>query len=371
MPHHSKHQRPPVSGSFPRQSSGGSTTSSQSPHYFRRTVMPPPGISASMSMPPGTTSSTGAPPSPLHRHTLGLHHNHGWMSIPPYSNSYQKPLQHQPTVQQQQQQFHQPPHQQQGIYRMPITPLKEEDTSKTARVQQNHSLSSCSREGSPPTIIKQHERTKSFESHEIAASVLMLASSIRDNERQITGKRNEEGDESDDNGSAQFAETSRPLKKRKKVTEIDLNEHTFHVSPMSGKSSPSDPGPETSTSSTPSSSYDTREHEHLLVKPSPIIPTFKSNIADFPLLLHSVLSDAEFENNVMKWLPDGKSWKIIRWDALRRQVMPKYFATIDSIDVFLLHLQSWGFNEMTDGPDAGAYSHMVRFICYLSLSFLS
>jgi HSF-type DNA-binding len=366
MPHHSKHQRPPVSGSFSRQSSGGNAATSQSPHYFRRTLMPPPGISASMSMPPGTKSATGEPPSPLHHHTLGLHHNHSWMSLPPYASPHQQPVQQQPTMQHH---FHQPSHQQQGIHRMPITPLKEDDASKVSRVHQSHSLSSSSREGSPPTILKKHERTKSFESHEIAASVLLLASSIRDNERQTTGKSNEGGDESDDNGSTQFADSSRPLKKRKNVTEINVNEHTFHVSPMSGKSSPSDPGLESSTSNTPTSAYDTREHENLLVKPSPILPTFKSTIADFPLLLHSVLSDAEFENNVMKWLPDGKFWKIIRWDALRRQVMPKYFPSIDSIDIFLLHLQSWGFNEITEGPDAGAYSHMVRFSHFISYSF--
>jgi hypothetical protein len=85
------------------------------------------------------------------------------------------------------------------------------------------------------------------------------------------------------------------------------------------------------------------------------------DVDDFPITLHSVLSDAELADNVVKWLPDGKSWKIVRWDALRRQVLPKHFPALQSIDAFLSQLQVWGFTETTDGPDAGAYSHMVSY----------
>jgi hypothetical protein len=130
-------------------------------------------------------------------------------------------------------------------------------------------------------MLKQHSRSKSFESqHEIAASVLLLASSIRDEERNrasLCSKSNEDDEESDDNlgnGDESISDNKRPLKKRKKVTDITAmrtkihhdEDHPFHVSPMSGPSSghtsPSIPSAsEDRITTTPSSSYDVRDME--------------------------------------------------------------------------------------------------------------
>jgi len=100
---------------------------------------------------------------------------------------------------------------------------------------------------------------------------------------------------------------------------------------------------------------------------APTSSTFPSQvvISHFPTVLHHVLVDKDFDGKVVQWLPDGEAWKVIRWDAMRRQVLPKYFADLrdengsscGTIDAFLYHLDAWGFNEIQNGTNAGAYRH--------------
>jgi hypothetical protein len=104
----------------------------------------------------------------------------------------------------------------------------------------------------------------------------------------------------------------------------------------------------------------------------------RREIPHFPSVLHAVLTESEFAGKVLLWLPHGQAWRIVRWDALRRSVLPKYFAQLNdddgaapskdaaapmpsgSIDAFLWHLSAWGFEEVNEGPDVGAYAHVVR-----------
>ena len=40
--------------------------------------------------------------------------------------------------------------------------------------------------------------------------------------------------------------------------------------------------------------------------------------------------------------------------------MPQFFPQLaGSIDAFLWHLAAWGFEEIQDGPDVGAFGHTV------------
>lgn len=127
-------------------------------------------------------------------------------------------------------------------------------------------------------------------------------------------------------------------------------------------------------SASPTSSYDLKDGQALpdsakITDTRRIVaPPAHVEIPHFPSVLHAVLTESEFAGTVLLWLPHGQAWKIVRWDALRRQVLPKYFAQLredeskdssGSIDAFLWHLAAWGFEEVTDGPDAGAYSHIV------------
>ena len=93
-----------------------------------------------------------------------------------------------------------------------------------------------------------------------------------------------------------------------------------------------------------------------------------SAIPEFALTLHKLLTSSEFAGKVVQWLPDGKAWKLVRWDAMRRQVLPRFFpqlmcegeSSAGSIDAFLWHVTAWGFKEVTEGEHAGAYEHEVR-----------
>ena len=195
-------------------------------------------------------------------------------------------------------------------------------------------------------------------------------------------------------------ERSRPLKKRKTVTPQKASSYPAHVSPMSHMSILSEAAAardDRSQASTPrvvastSTSYeeevkeeeeetntnskaemakddhDTKKEPSSSSSPPPthvVIP-------HFPSVLHTLLTDSEYANKVVQWLPHGKAWKIVRWEALRRQVLPQFFAAAEeqskggaagSIDAFLWHLTAWGFEEITEGPDAGAYAHEVRVL---------
>jgi len=100
-----------------------------------------------------------------------------------------------------------------------------------------------------------------------------------------------------------------------------------------------------------------------------------SDVPNFPAILHGVLTDSEFSSSVLEWLPNGKSWRVLRWDDLANKVVPVHFpdldckkvwgeckkdenTTSDRINRFLQHIQIWGFEEMKEvGPEMGSYQH--------------
>lgn len=210
-------------------------------------------------------------------------------------------------------------------------------------------------------------RTDTMESaEEAAASALLMASGMRASPR-LESKATEQPDSA----------PREPLKKRKKHldvlrrnqvdTNLNIDPATgspCHVSPGSAASSSQGDGhtDEIVTIVTQSSrtfleassgSYDTREG--------------KREEPHFPSELHRVLDMPEFRS-VLQWLPGGEAWKIVRWDALRREVLPRYFPELcsgedgsGSMDSFLAQVRAWGFEEITDGEDAGAYRHLVSF----------
>jgi len=99
-----------------------------------------------------------------------------------------------------------------------------------------------------------------------------------------------------------------------------------------------------------------------------------SKTPSFPAILHEVLTDSKFSRSVLEWLPNGKSWRVLRWDDLANKVIPAHFpdlaskeaeeckkektATSDRINKFLQHIKRWGFVEMKEvGPEMGSYQH--------------
>jgi hypothetical protein len=185
-----------------------------------------------------------------------------------------------------------------------------------------------------------------------------------------------------------------PLKKRKNLDFLrpksepqttespkTSNNDPCHVSPVSHSSQSSqgrsvgkdEVTPDRSQSTTTrSDSYDSKESPYgrkesaqpLLDSSKITSPTEIGSTFHFPSILHKVLSDA---GRVVEWVEDGESFKVLRWDALSREILPNHFPDITdetgkgrgTIDAFLCHLTAWGFKELKDG----SYKHDVSKLC--------
>jgi hypothetical protein len=288
---------------------------------------------------------------------------------------------------QQRQQHQQHHHQQQAMMRMggpgAMSSWMQQGPGRIHRVPAAHSIDDGSSVASKP--MQQHEREvtpqslpekdpSSFDSqHDVAQSVLLLAAG--------SPRKVKSTDDDDDEEST----TERvPLKKRKMMTGILRHQAAksapCSVSPMSHGSKTLSSGE--STTRTPS--YDLKDGIVLPdsakisnTKDIDIAPPAHVVIPHFPSVLHSLLTESEYAGTVVQWLPHGQAWKIVRWDTLRRQALPKYFPQLveenggkhpsGSIDAFLWHTSAWGFEEVTHGPDMGAYANVVS-ICIDSIS---
>lgn len=188
--------------------------------------------------------------------------------------------------------------------------------------------------------------------------------------------------------------SSAPLKKRKKHLDVLRrnrgNETLCQVSPVSSDSVASQPVSDaslitqSSTRTPPATAEgDWKDGEaQALTTSSKIVDAAEISVAapphqvevphhatvpEFPTILHEVLTHSEWAGSVIQWLTHGQAWRVVRWDALRRQVMPAHFPQLcqddeeakGSIDAFLWNVRAWGFEEIKDGPDAGAYFNGV------------
>ena len=231
------------------------------------------------------------------------------------------------------------------------------------------------------------------------STVATLATEATTDEREATASAllmvSQGIQSSDDAKDSSSTDSNVPLKKRKKhldflrrnqSEESSKESDPCHVSPVSHSSLGSGQGRTVSSeevtperpsrlSSQRSHSYDSKEvpsTQALLASSKihstiDIAPPAHVMVPHFPSVLHQVLADPEYSGTVLQWLPDGEAWKVLRWDALRRQVLPRYFSDLrdenghgsGTIDAFLWHLTAWGFEEVKDGTDVGAYRHDV------------
>eukprot|EP00577_Skeletonema_sp_RCC1716_P014264 CAMPEP_0113373534 /NCGR_PEP_ID=MMETSP0013_2-20120614/1110_1 /TAXON_ID=2843 ORGANISM="Skeletonema costatum, Strain 1716" /NCGR_SAMPLE_ID=MMETSP0013_2 /ASSEMBLY_ACC=CAM_ASM_000158 /LENGTH=467 /DNA_ID=CAMNT_0000255481 /DNA_START=93 /DNA_END=1496 /DNA_ORIENTATION=+ /assembly_acc=CAM_ASM_000158 len=99
----------------------------------------------------------------------------------------------------------------------------------------------------------------------------------------------------------------------------------------------------------------------------------------FPMKLHALLADPAV-HDVISWLPQGKSFVVLRPDVFAARVLPRYFAPEGSNSLnarpatgkngsvkraqgvhkypsFTRKLNRWGFRQISRGPDAGAFCH--------------
>ncbi|KAL3938317.1 MAG: hypothetical protein SGBAC_006757 [Bacillariaceae sp.] len=228
------------------------------------------------------------------------------------------------------------------------------------------------------TVATLATESDDLEKREATASALLM----------VSGKVKMEPRAESSNGSSSVSTQSKvPLKKRKNLTflrpkteAVSTNsQNPCHISPVSHSSlesssrtvSKEEGSPERiPASAVRTESYDSKESPvgnlaaaQALLETSKInstteiAPPTHVSVPHFPTVLHQVLQDGACAGSVVQWTEDGEAWKVLRWDALRRQVLPKYFADLidehgrgsGTIDAFLWHLTAWGFEEKQDG----------------------
>ena len=78
---------------------------------------------------------------------------------------------------------------------------------------------------------------------------------------------------------------------------------------------------------------------------------------NFLAKLHQILSDSTLQD-IITWLPHGRSWKILQPEALEKDVISMYFDHCNLIS-FLRKVARWGFHRVNDGVDKDSYYHEV------------
>lgn len=200
---------------------------------------------------------------------------------------------------------------------------------------------------------KSHRSTTSWQdTREVARSVLLLAAGGHDKATQQHQQQQQQAGMKRDTDSTDSSDSKVPLKKRKMLTEVTKDDSaSVRVSPVShGSRSMRTLSPE----HTHSTSYDSAKHTPERSLPSQVV------VIHFPTELYRLLE--EDDTKVIQWLSHGRAWRIVRWDALRKQILPRSFGGT-SVDGFLAQLADWGFTEITDGLDAGAYYNPVSLVC--------
>jgi len=89
--------------------------------------------------------------------------------------------------------------------------------------------------------------------------------------------------------------------------------------------------------------------------------TIPSNAKEptFPSKLHAILSNPDFQD-VISWLPHGRSWRILQQKAFEERVIPFYFRH-GRYSSFARQVNGWGFRRVTHGSDYNSYYHEVSY----------
>ena len=82
----------------------------------------------------------------------------------------------------------------------------------------------------------------------------------------------------------------------------------------------------------------------------------------FPVKLHMILSNPEFQD-IIAWLPHGRSWRILQQKAFEERVIPLYFRH-GRYSSFARQVNGWGFKRITHGSDYNSYYRKYEwFVC--------
>lgn len=99
-----------------------------------------------------------------------------------------------------------------------------------------------------------------------------------------------------------------------------------------------------------------RDFSHVVPKTAQ--PSTRHKEPTFPLKLHMILSNPEFQH-IIAWLPHGRAWRILQQKAFEQRVIPLFFRH-GRYSSFARQVNGWGFMRITHGSDFGSYYHEVR-----------
>lgn len=101
--------------------------------------------------------------------------------------------------------------------------------------------------------------------------------------------------------------------------------------------------------------------------PAPSRNTMETSIRvqKFPVKLYSILAQKEF-NDIICWMPHGRSWKVLKPNVFESLVMPLFFE-YSNYHSFNRLVNAWSFRRVSSGPDRGSYYHEV--CCALATSW--
>ena len=93
--------------------------------------------------------------------------------------------------------------------------------------------------------------------------------------------------------------------------------------------------------------------------PAPSRNTMETSIRvqKFPVKLYAILAQKEF-NDIISWMPHGRSWKVLKPNVFESLVMPLFFE-YSNYHSFNRLVNAWSFRRVSSGPDRGSYYHEV------------
>jgi hypothetical protein len=78
-------------------------------------------------------------------------------------------------------------------------------------------------------------------------------------------------------------------------------------------------------------------------------------VQKFPVKLYAILAQKEFQD-IITWLPHGRSWKVLKPNLFESLVMPLFFE-YSNYHSFNRLVNAWSFRRISSGPDRGSYYH--------------
>jgi HSF-type DNA-binding len=97
---------------------------------------------------------------------------------------------------------------------------------------------------------------------------------------------------------------------------------------------------------------------HNPAAPSALARSQHAKEPTFPLKLHMILARAEWQD-IICWLPHGRSFRILNPNAFEDVVLPLYFQH-GRYASFARQLNGWNFRRISRGTDFNSYYHEVR-----------